>query len=437
MTTQRRAWLVGGALLCAAAAAAAQPPVGALAIDERQCDRYGWAVDYERAAATQERALQECGVGCSVVLTLGRCAAYAADHDADSTARGWAESYDSAAGARQAALRECSSRGGGSGCVVRVWGCNSPVVEEELNLDRAARQRIQEGLQAAGFDPGDADGLFGPRTRAAIPRWQSSRGGRASGYLDGPAAEALQTAGGSGPAVATLAPGGTGTGGRAGAARRHGGARDGVLAIDRRQLEPSEVRSVSVTVPERCVQRAGAGPSGGASVAGRDDGRGQRDACRRHGSGDRGAAAAGDARRRPGEVFRDCAECPEPEMVVLLGGRLAMGRYEVTVGECRAFASAAGGGGHDCLTGEAWRNPGRPQNDRHPVTCVNWDDAQAYASWLRRTTGATYRLPTMAEWDRAATGSQPRCDRLGRGTRPDGTCPVGACVASATGLSTW
>ena len=50
--------------------------------------------------------------------------------------------------------------------------------------------------------------------------------------------------------------------------------------------------------------------------------------------------AAGDARPRPGEVFRDCAECPE--MVVLSGGRLALGRYEVTVGEYRAFASATG-----------------------------------------------------------------------------------------------
>ncbi len=46
-------------------------------------------------------------------------------------------------------------------------------------------------------------------------------------------------------------------------------------------------------------------------------------------------------RRRPGDVFRDCAECPE--MVVLPGGDLAMGRYEVTVGEYRAFVSSTGG----------------------------------------------------------------------------------------------
>ena len=32
-------------------------------------------------------------------------------------------------------------------------------------------------------------------------------------------------------------------------------------------------------------------------------------------------------------MFRDCAECPE--MVVMAAGRLALGRYEVTVGEFR------------------------------------------------------------------------------------------------------
>ena len=37
-----------------------------------------------------------------------------------------------------------------------------------------------------------------------------------------------------------------------------------------------------------------------------------------------------------------------PEMVVLPGGGLAVGRYEVTVGEYRAFASATGGRGNEC-----------------------------------------------------------------------------------------
>ena len=193
MKTIASSALVACAFASTAAMAAAQTPVGALAVDERQGDQWGWAVDYETAAAAQSAALGECGPACSVVLTFERCAAYAADQDADSTAVGWAESYGTAAGAQQAALSECSSRGG-TGCIIRVWGCNGPVVEEGLGLDRTARQRIQRGLEAAGFNPGGADGMFGPRTRAAIRSWQSSRGARATGYLDAASAVALRSA---------------------------------------------------------------------------------------------------------------------------------------------------------------------------------------------------------------------------------------------------
>ena len=59
-----------GAFVCLSASAAAQTLVGALAIDEGQGDQYGWAVDYETAAAAGTRALSECGSGCSVVLDV-------------------------------------------------------------------------------------------------------------------------------------------------------------------------------------------------------------------------------------------------------------------------------------------------------------------------------------------------------------------------------
>ena len=451
MQASRWFGLVVFASLCTAIPAAAQPPVGALAVDERQGDQWGWAVDYETASAAQERALGECGSGCSVVLTFGRCAAYASDQDADSTAVGWAEAYATGSAAQQSALSECRSRGGGSGCIVRAWGCNGPVVEEGLSLDLAARRRIQQGLAAGGFDPGGADGLFGPRTRAAIRRWQSSRGARATGYLDGASAEALRSTGAAGPAVTASAPG-VPAAQQSSPARSPAGSPAASAELEglfwqsiMNSTNPAEFEAYLRRFPNGLFselaqarvaalrQPAGSAP---AATGTRVGGAGSPGASGSRFSGAPapafGTAAGGDVRRRPGEVFRDCAECPV--MVVLAGGNLAMGRYEVTVGEYRAFAAATGGGGNDCLVaGDSWRNPYFPQTDRHPVTCVSWDDAQAYVSWLSRTTGVTYRLPTEAEWDRAAVGSQAGCYEDRTGNR--GTCPVGSYGSNAAGLS--
>jgi formylglycine-generating enzyme required for sulfatase activity len=45
----------------------------------------------------------------------------------------------------------------------------------------------------------------------------------------------------------------------------------------------------------------------------------------------------------------------------------------------------------------SWHWPGFTQDDRHPVVCVNWDDAKAFAAWLSKKTGESYRLLSEVE----------------------------------------
>ena len=77
---------------------------------------------------------------------------------------------------------------------VTVAAQDPAAVEAALSLDRPTRRLIQQGLSNVGFDAGAPDGLFGPRTRAAIRAWQAARDEPQTGYLDGDQAAVLLAA---------------------------------------------------------------------------------------------------------------------------------------------------------------------------------------------------------------------------------------------------
>ena len=63
------------------------------------------------------------------------------------------------------------------------------------------------------------------------------------------------------------------------------------------------------------------------------------------------------------------------------------------------------------------------------MTCVSWNDATAYATWLSSKTGKNYTLPTEAEWEYAARAGVKTA--YGSGNRATGVCSI-ANVADQT-----
>lgn len=98
-----------------------------------------------------------------------------------------------------------------------------------------------------------------------------------------------------------------------------------------------------------------------------------------------------------------------PRHRVRIGYAFAVGKYAVTVGEFARFVADTGyNAGDKCFTGEGgeqprsgrdWRNPSFAQTSDHPVVCMSWTDAQAYVTWLSKTTGHSYRLLSEAEYE--------------------------------------
>lgn len=167
------------------------------------------------------------------------------------------------------------------------------------------------------------------------------------------------------------------------------------------------------------------------------------------GKGESGRPLAAVSDTRPGQVFKDCAECPE--MVIISAGRFemggnlhdferpihnvgigsfAIGKTEVTQGQWKAVMGSKPSHFSDC--GESC-----------PVEQVNWNDAQEFIQKLNAKSGKRYRLPSEAEWEYAcrAGGRHTWCggDDTAAAGWYDGssggkTHPAGQRFANAWGL---
>jgi formylglycine-generating enzyme required for sulfatase activity len=169
--------------------------------------------------------------------------------------------------------------------------------------------------------------------------------------------------------------------------------------------------------------------------------------------------------RKEGHFVRE-----QPQSIILLAD-FYISRYPITIREFRPFIEEGGylRREHWTALGWEWRELNGVLSpslwgeevwtgeEKLPVVGVSWFEASAYCQWLSTTTGRPYRLPTEAEWEKAARGidgrlypwgddfKDSRCNtsegKAGRTTPVDQFSPAGdspyGCTDMAGNVSQW
>jgi formylglycine-generating enzyme required for sulfatase activity len=104
-----------------------------------------------------------------------------------------------------------------------------------------------------------------------------------------------------------------------------------------------------------------------------------------------------------GSALAEGRENERPARWVRLDGYY-ISRTEVTAGQYRQFLAET----PDLPRPPEWHGKEWAKTDRHAMTWVSQEEARRFCDWLSKKSGRTCRLPTEAEWEKAAKGFSPR-----------------------------
>jgi formylglycine-generating enzyme required for sulfatase activity len=80
-----------------------------------------------------------------------------------------------------------------------------------------------------------------------------------------------------------------------------------------------------------------------------------------------------------------------------------LGKTPITNAQYKEFVQATG-----LQAPDGWTNNTPPRGEEDYPVVVSWYDARDYGEWLAEVTGKDYRLPSEAEWEKGARGTDGR-----------------------------